>query len=395
MRWRDIKIIFFKELRDVLRDWRTLLGMVIVPALAMPFVILFLPRLVLYLMESELAAPSRIIVVGSGTLADAFRHNPEFEVVSAGDPREALSKGEAEAAVVIPPEFEKSLQSPVPEKITVLGDSTELRQQVAQQKVEQVVREYQDQWLANRTGIPRDLLRSWVVTEDIATEVRKEGALLAKILPYVLIFLCLTGAAYVAIDLTAGEKERGTMETLLVAPAQRNSIVTAKLGAVFAASVTTAVVAIASMWISFELFGGPGTLGGRAATQLIRFTVPFSSMALIFLLVLPLAATFSCVLMSVALFARSYREAMSYLSPLMIFVLLPAMASILPGIEPTLWFGWIPIVNVSLGVSSILKGEPDWAYLATTLASTAVLCGAALVVALRLFHRESVLFRTV
>jgi sodium transport system permease protein len=213
--------------------------------------------------------------------------------------------------------------------------------------------------------------------------------------PYFVILLCLTGAIYPAIDLTAGEKERGTMETILSSPVSRTDLVFGKFLTVLTASLATAFLAVLSMAVSFGI--GKGLLMSLTdAGQGNDFTLTINpgSVAAVFAMVLPLAVLFSAALLAIALCAKSYKEAQSYLQPLTIIVVVPGIVSLLPGVDLNARLALIPILNTSLVSKEILMGTYHWHYIALIFISSCVYAAAALTVAVRLFEREDVLFRT-
>jgi sodium transport system permease protein len=197
------------------------------------------------------------------------------------------------------------------------------------------------------------------------------------------------------MDLTAGEKERGTMETILCSPVSRTHLVLGKFLTVLTASIATAVLAIISMTVSF----GAGkrmllafTFG--AADDALRITITGKAIASIFLVVMPLAVFFSAALLALSLFAKSFKEAQSYISPLMILVVLPAVAALLPGMELNPVLALLPVLNTSLVSKEIISGTYHWNLIAVIFLSSSVYAGVALAVAVKLFQREDVLFRT-
>ncbi|MFQ5907151.1 MAG: ABC transporter permease, partial [bacterium] len=215
------------------------------------------------------------------------------------------------------------------------------------------------------------------------------GMIAGMFLPYLILILALTGAMYPAIDLTAGEKERGTLETLLLSSASRFELVMGKFLAVLTASFVTAVLASVSMLATLK--GGFGTLA-RVGEEVSLAVSPLS-LLIIFLMMIPVCCFFSAVLISISLFAKSYKEATSYLSPLLTLLIIPAVVSIMPGTEMSPRISLIPILNTSLAFKDLLKGTVKWQYLVTVFLVNVVLACVALWRAVKLFNRESVLFR--
>jgi sodium transport system permease protein len=185
------------------------------------------------------------------------------------------------------------------------------------------------------------------------------------------------------------------METILTSPVARIDLVFGKFFTVLTASVATAILAVLSMGVSF---GVAKTLLMSLATsgQAGGFTLSINpkSVVAVFVMVLPLAVLFSAALLAIALFAKSYKEAQSYLQPLTIIVILPGIAALLPGVELNAHLALIPVLNTSLVSKEILTGTYHWHYIALIFASSCVYAAVALTFAVRLFEREDVLFRT-
>lgn len=207
-------------------------------------------------------------------------------------------------------------------------------------------------------------------------------ASLAGILPLVLILMTITGAVYPAIDLTAGERERGTMEAMIATPAPRFVLLFSKYIAVVTVAVLTALANLFASWVTLSLGGlGQALLGERG----------FSIWAL--LQILPLlvifAAFFSAILLAMCSYARSFKEAQAYLIPVMLVSLAPALVTLMPNIEFTTLLGIVPLINILLLSRDIMTGNPAALPAFAAVLSTLLYAGAALVVASTLFGAES------
>jgi sodium transport system permease protein len=214
--------------------------------------------------------------------------------------------------------------------------------------------------------------------------------------PYFIIFLCLSGAMYPAMDLTAGEKERGTMETLLCSPTSRTDIVLAKFLVVLTGSLSSVILSLMSMGVSATVAASsfsPGSGGGGGGGMPPLSIDPLGVLGVL-ALILPVAVLFSSLLLTLAVFAKSFKEAQSYVTPLIFVVVLPAMAGMLPGVELNYRLALVPILNISLVSKEMLSGVWHWGYIATIFGSTAFYAAAALAAAVAMFRREGVLFRS-
>ena len=185
-------------------------------------------------------------------------------------------------------------------------------------------------------------------------------------------------------------RSRGTLETLLASPASRLEIVFGKFFAVFTTSVTSGVLSVLSLMVAVVY--GASWLGASVGTEL---NVQMDAGAFLgaLAMMLPLAALFSSILLTVCVFAKSTREAQSYVQPLVFLLILPAMMSMMPGSESTMSSAWTPVVNVSLAVESLLTGQSDPAFIGITLLSTTIYAMLGIMLTARVFQKETALFR--
>jgi len=239
-------------------------------------------------------------------------------------------------------------------------------------------------------NLARDFVEPFRLKEaNVASEGRQFQAVIGGILPYLIILFCFFGAFYPSLDLTAGEKERFTLETLLLAPVSRVDIAAGKFVVVFAAAITAAVLTTASLALTVTYGILPK---GTAEAFNLNFELP--AVLLTASLLVPVAALFAAMLLTVALCARSFKEAQSYATPLQFLIVLPAMTALMPDLQTELKWAWVPLMNVSLLMRELLKGNYLWDFYAITLGSMFLLSGIMLWVASRVFRRESVLLRT-
>lgn len=207
-------------------------------------------------------------------------------------------------------------------------------------------------------------------------------ASLAGILPLILILMTITGAVYPAIDLTAGERERGTMEAMIATPAPRFLLLLSKYVAVVTVAVLTALANLLACWITLSIGGLGRALLGEKGLSLLAI-VQILPLLVIF------AAFFSAILLAMCSFARSFKEAQAYLIPVMLVSLAPALLTLMPNIEFSTLLGIVPLVNILLLSRDIMTGSPQALPAFAAVFSTLLYAAAALVVASRLFGAES------
>ena len=207
---------------------------------------------------------------------------------------------------------------------------------------------------------------------------------LGAFVPLMLVLMTMTGAVYPAIDLTAGERERGTLEILMAAPVSRAHLLTGKFIAVLTVAVLTAVINLVAMLLTLYATGFDRILLADGATLKMFFQV--------LALLVVFASFFSAVLLSITSFARSFREAQAWLIPLMLVSLAPGILSLMPGVNLTFGLALVPLVNIVLLGREIFQGTAAVHLYAVTLLSTLMYTILALRVAARVFGHDAVLF---
>lgn len=427
MRWSNVLVIFRREVRDQLRDRRTLFMIFVLPILLYPI----LGIGVLQFTASFEQKARTVFVVGSEFLPDApallnpgrdgFHPDLFDSPVEAGrlvvvvkpakgqwlDPkfREMATRGgAADAVMTLPASLRDRIaefQSPA---IPIDYDSADERSQITYLRLKEVLSRWQT-GLINRRVKDRRLPASFtepikITPVDVATRAEMGSSLWAKLFPFLLVMMSLTGAFYPAVDLCAGEKERGTMETLLISPASRAEIVMGKFFTVFLASVMTALLNLASMGLTGVQLARQigGAAASPAAAQRMEAVIAPPSLEAacwIVLLLIPLAAFFSAVCLSLAVLARSMKEGQYYMTPLYIVCFPLTFLSLAPGIELNLFYSLVPITGVSLLLRALILGDYAMAgkYFLPVLLPTICYGLVALRWAVDQFQREDVLFR--
>ncbi len=401
MRLRNVGIVYRKEILDSLRDRRTMISMIVVPILLMPLMTIGMGALSLRLVRRAQQEVPRVMILGgedSPRVVEALKQIPSLEFVPAtSDYAARISNKEIRAAVEVPPGFDAALAAGEPAEVQIDAYEGEIKSEFGAQRLENFFRELRDRTIADRLAarnLPASFIRPFEVTKkNVASPEKVGAAVLGGLIPYLVILLCLTGAMYPAIDLTAGEKERGTMETILTSPVSRTHLVLGKFLAVLTASIATAVLSVTSMGVSFRYTKTVMRDLPEEAARQFRLSIDPKAALAVFAMVLPIAVLFSAALLAISLFAKSYKEAQSYISPLMIVVILPAVASLLPGIDLNAKLALVPILNTSLVSKEIVTGTYHWRYIGLIFGSSSVYAALALFAAVKLFQREEVLFR--
>lgn len=402
MSLRNTLVVYRKELTDSLRDRRTLISMVVVPIIIMPLMSIGIMTFMVKVIGKAAEEVPKIMVLGGENSPRALTDIKALkgvEIVPAeSDYRQEISDKKIRAAVELPRDLDKALDEGQSTTVNIYDYEGDIKSGFAAGKLQKYLQDYSNRTMKQRLEsrkLPDNFLEPFKVdTQNVAPPEKVSGATLGGFLPYFVIILCMTGAMYPAIDLTAGEKERGTIETILCSPVSRTDLVLGKFLMVLTAALTTAVLAISSMGVSFHVAKAMLAGIGGKDNPLASMTIGLKAIGAVFFMVTPLAVFFSAALLAIALFAKSYKEAQSYLSPLVILVVLPAIGGLLPGVEFNARLAMIPVLSTSLVCKEIVSGTYHWNYIALIFLSSCVYAAAALFIAVKLFSREDVLFRT-
>lgn len=395
-------IVYRKEFTEWVRDRRTLISTVLVPLFFFPIIMVGFAALSVVMIDKAQRETPTIMLLGgedSPQLLAELRKAKSLEIAPfRANWKEQISNKEIRAVVEIPPKFQAALEMGEAKTVKIYFYEGETKSSFGADHIQKFLKDYRDQVVRERLAaknVPPSVLTPFEIhQENVAPPEKVSGATVGGFIGYMVVLLCMTGAMYPAIELTAGEKERGTMETILSSPISRMNLVLGKFLLVLSAALATAALSVMSMGISFSALRRFNMSSGRGDAAALLLKLGPKAVAAIFLMALPMAVLFSAVLMTIALFAKSHKEAQSYLTPMTFLVVIPAVASLLPGVELTPKLALIPILNTSLVCKEIMTGTYHWNSIALIFVSTCMYAGAALFLAFKTFQRESVLFRS-
>jgi len=389
MNIRAVATIYHKEALEITRDRRTLISMVLVPIVAMP---LMFKVMNFFLSSSDqqaereammIAVPERLAMPG---LEEALR-SAGFQLGVSADPRAEVEKKKAAAAVV---EQSEGAQ-PV---VRLYLDQSRSASTKANDKLRTALDALRSQKVRQAlagSGISPSVLTPFTVDRvDIAPKGKKGKTAFGGMIGYLVILLMFSGCMYPSLDMTAGEKERRTLEILLASPASRQEIVLGKILAASSAAFLTALLNVLSLAYTFS----SGLIGRDMRESLAGMQVDAHVILLVLAAVLPTAVTAAAVMITISAFARSFKEGQSYLTPLLMLVIFPAVIGMLPGVEANPKLMLLPVFNVSQLIKAIFSGEATAAAFIVSFGSNLIYAAAAFLVAVRIFQREDVLFRS-
>jgi len=351
---RAVATVFRKEIVDALRDRRTLLTVLVSSVLMGPFVLLAISALVASL---ESNAEQRELVIAG--LADApslvnYAERQTYTVRAAPPGFEALLRSATltDAVVVVPKDFEAALQRGDAPIVEIVADSANQRSQASSGRVARLLagfgRERATLNLALR-GVSPDLLEPIQIEEHDLASTQTRATQITGMLPFFVLMAVLTGALNAALDTTAGERERGSLEPLLMNPTERWALVLGKWGAVAGVGMLIAVLSCLSFL--------PGQWLLRSDTLAAMFQYGGHEAAMFLVVLLPFAAAASALLMAVAIGCRTFKEAQASSTVVMLAASLLPLINVFSLGNESAWHLWVPALAQNVLMTRVLKGE--------------------------------------
>lgn len=386
---REIWIVWKKELRDGLRDRRSIMSVLIGAALTP---ILFGTMFTVIAGRGRDAEEIKLPVAGvenAPAFVDWLKQQTGVEIVPApADPERAVRDRKEDVVLIIEKDFSKNMARAVPAPVKLVADATRESAQPKVTRARALVNAYSGQLAALRL-IARGVAPSVAVpvqVEDVEVSSAQERlATLLNILPLMLVLAALTGGMQIGIDTTAGERERGSLEPLLLNPVPR-------------------VTLAAGKWLAASTFGCGSVLFSMLLTVNVLRRVPWHDLGIRFrvsdgdlmsllALVLPLVLFLSAVVMFASTFARSFKEAQGYIGMLILLPMLPGVLASLYPLSNRPWLAPVPILGQYALAADVLGGKPPGVAL-YVLAGVSVLACALLLLVLtsRLLQREAIVF---
>ncbi|MBI3180988.1 MAG: ABC transporter permease [Myxococcales bacterium] len=388
-----VGVLLKKELIDSLRDRRTLLTMVLLPILLYPGMM----ALVGFVMAAgqERLAREELTVAVVGDDAEAFlRGQPppahtSYRRLTRAEAERALGEKKVWAVVDAPEGSHQEVSRGRQAHLTVLYTKRHDRSMEALERVRRVLASAAVGALKLRLAgakLPETFAEP-LKTEEVDVDFQKDlGPLVAsRVLPVLLVVMLLMSALYPAVDATAGEKERGTLETLLAAPVHPLQVMAAKYLSVSVIATLATLVNLTAMAISFGI-------GFRFHETVARMAFGPGQISVLLLCLVPASFLSSGVALAVASLARSFKDAQNLLTPVALLAMVPGLLTMMPGIELNAWTAAIPLLNVALLVKATVLGTAGPLHVLITLASVLACSAGAVALAARAFQSERLRF---
>ncbi|MEI8116631.1 MAG: ABC transporter permease [Flavobacteriia bacterium] len=388
--------IFKKELIDTLRDKRTMRTMLLIPLLVFP---IMLTLFVNVSSSFEKKASEEKIILGiwgdpSGKYTKQLNKLPkglgEISTRSFEDSaklKEAISNGEIQLGLIIPRNEKVLLRNKVSIPLTWLFDASEIGRQERAESYMNVISDNAETLRLKELGVDAEKLHPLVpVYQNCASDKKMIGQLAGGILPYIFIAFGFIGCMYPAIDLFTGEKERGTIETLLTTPISRWQILVGKMLVIVSSGMLAASCALIGLFVSIEFLD---IVQNKEILDIVHGILTPLFILSMFSLLLPLVVFFAGVMIPIAVYAKSFKEAQSIITPLNFVMVLPAMIGFFPGIELNAMTAAIPVVNIVLATKELISGTLSFGYYAISLGVMLILATLSVFVSYKQFGKES------
>lgn len=399
--------VFKKELKELLRDKKTLLFIVALPIAVFPLIFAVMAFITSQAaLEAEQEVHTYAIINGeyAQEFTDKVFYHKSFKLyqgdktfTTAEQLKDAVKAGHIDMGIYLPSNARATLDGEKQsEWQVVFNDAKSIN--FLFQRVKDLATEFGNSIRADKLtsyGISEELQTAIidpikVVKVDTADKRESLGEKIGGFVPYLLIPLVLMGASYPAIDIGAGEKERGTLETLLLTPITRTQLVLGKFITLLVSSIVTTSITVLSMgvWITIAI-----NVMDLEIAKTAFSTLHVIDFALIFIILLPLAAIFASLALAISIYARSFKEAQNYMTPLSMGVIFPIIVALLPNVELTAKTAFIPVTNVALAIKEIIKGTVDYTLVGLIFLATVIVAGALIAFCVKWFNKEEVLFR--
>lgn len=386
-----IGIVLRKELIDNLRDRRTLVTSLL-SALLGPFMLFLLLTVIGQTVGERAEQPLELPVAGAERAPGLMAFLEQRDVIlqpAPADPEAAVRTGEADVVLVIGEEYAERLQAGLPAPVQLVIDSSRQSAEPSANRARRLLEAYGGQLAALRLqarGVSPSLVVPLALEEaDVATPESRAAQLL-NVLPYFLIFSIFVGGMGLTIDVTAGERERGSLEPLLLNPVPRGELVIGKLLAGLLPTALSVIVSLAGFAAVINFIPLGAQLG-------VRLSLGLPALVAIFLIALPIMLFAGALQMIIATSSRTVKEAQSYLGFLPLIPALPGLFLAFLPLRPAMWQMLVPTFGQQVLINQLMRGEPiDPLFTAVSAAVTLALGLLLTLVAMRLFGREQVLF---
>jgi len=399
MNYKQLSTLYKKEILDVIRDKKTILTMVVLPVLLYPMLFLVIMQIMTMVMEEQEASTYYIAyenvaqehkqALNDWIAGDEDELEYILKEVESDNPKKDLEEEEIDAYITV-----KETESQVTFEIHYMYADT--NSNTAAGMLREEIESYSTKVAednAKAEGLDVDKLLYPVVAtmDDQSSNESSVGSMLGGIIPFLLITSIVMGCIYPAIDATAGEKERGTLETLLTLPVGNMELIASKFLSVATIAVVSVFMNVLSMGIVVAYLYSTMTALSDGANELELGTF-IPAILITVCCVIAFSLFISAITMIVCAFAKSFKEANNYVTPISLVVMLTGYVGIIPTIELNTTTSLIPVVNICLMIKNLLVFKYDFTLIVIVLLSNIIYAFVAVWILSKVYNSESILF---
>ncbi|AEA44584.1 ABC transporter permease [Fluviicola taffensis] len=388
--------VFKKELRDTLRDRRTIMMMIVIPTLVFPIIMSVFMSISDSFQKEAAEKKVKIGLISNqvGSLEADLLKVPSVlgkkEFIPFTDTIsliKAIRSDSVQVGIYVPNNAEELKKEMKPISVTVFHDGTDLGMK---DRAETYLSYVQENWKKQRYAqlkIDEAKITPFVVAySNVASSKEMIGKLAGGFLPYLFIAFGFMGCMFPAIDLFTGEKERSTIETLLTTPVPRWKILFGKMGVVVLSGLLAATFNLLGIYLAIEVLD---LVKDPVVLKAIKDILSPTFIIMLYALLVPLIVFFAGIMIPIAVRAKSFKEAQSIISPLNILIILPAMVGFFPGVELNEVTALIPVVNIVLATKELIAGTLEFHLIAMAFGVMVLLAAIAVMLSYRKFENEN------
>ena len=390
MNFRDIKVLYCRELRSALRDRTIVTNSILLPIFLYPLMMWLVYTGITFVSGQNEELRSRVMLqnvpAAHPNLRKEFESDKSMVVTTSKDPAADIKSGTLDALVdFLPPKSTLPIDNNFSAKITF--DESRDQSNRAKGRIDQKLARYRDSYLsqeASRLGLTREQFQDFWIDDENISKNRETGEFIGVLMPIFFIIMLAVGGMHPAIDATAGERENSTWETVMSSATSRENVLIAKYLYVATMSFTAAFLNLFAMILSMGTILAPLLRGGDARWR----DIPLESVPVILAGAILLALFVAAGMMILASFARNYKEGQSMVAPFYVALIMPIMFLQTPGIEFTHRLALIPVANVTMMIREAIQGIYHWRMIGITLVVEATCVVIALRVARLILQHE-------
>jgi sodium transport system permease protein len=395
MNIKGVGIVFNKEIKDLFRDRKTLIIGILIPLLIFPIMFGFMGK-GMEKSEKQVTENLKIALVdnGNSSLGEFLKSQKSLNIIDSRDMKKDVQDGKIFVGLAIPEDFENSIKEEKTSEISIMYDDTNQSSEMARSIVASLINEVYSKEVVKARLNSRDIDVSilnplTIKNEIVAKEKGGTGKLvLGMILPMMLVLYAMTGPMAAATDLGAGEKERGTLEPLLSTQTNRMSLLFGKLLAITVMGVIGSVASLIGVFLGFK--AGGNMFGGDVA-----LIIPINALIMIGVCTILLTMVFGALELSISIYARSFKEAQTYLSPLTIVGIVAGYGTYMMDVKNiSIAVLNIPLVNIVIIIKELISGIYNPLHIGISFGWALIYIAASVLFARYMFSKEKVIFRT-